>query len=162
MSLDFSGLNGFIATLAAVLGIPMSFFQIRKIVVEIRKLELESQALESKQTEKPRGKRTTTTSSEMYGHDPGQMLDNPRLVNLLLLTILDFLIAAFFLAVTNYGLSIVFVWGTWRPLIMALLSVVLLGPIVWTAWRIRRNMGKLSVEGQPAVSGKSGRSKSKK
>ena len=161
MGLDFSGLNGFIATLAAVLGIPMSFFQIRKIVFEIQKLELESQAMNSKLAGKNQRKGAASDPVQRADSGADQMLDNPRLINLLLLTILDFLIAAFFLAVTNYVLSTVFVWGSLRPMIMALLSVVLLGPIVWTAWRIRRNMGKYTDEGQPGTPSKSGKSKAK-
>jgi hypothetical protein len=131
---SFADLIKNITAVLAVMGIPVAFFQIRKTLAEIRKIELETKALE-KQGEYKKSISTSQTDVPSMSY---RAITDPRLIALSLL-LSDLIVTGFILIVTNYALDI-FLVGPLRPLILSVLSIMLLSPIAWEAWRLRRGV----------------------
>jgi hypothetical protein len=138
-----------IAGLGVLFGLPLTFIQFRKTQVEIRKLELESRAIE--------GQSVIPSSTEgvsiQVADSPGvniQVLADPRLLGPLLL-LLDFIIAWIVLALADYALGVfaeMLGLLAFQPLILGILGLVLLIPIVKEARRLRASLRALAVTRQ--------------
>jgi hypothetical protein len=128
--------TGVIAGLGALFGLPLTFLQFRKTRAEIRKLELEAKALESRQVsieDVVQPYRIVVSDSRDV---TVAVLADPRYLGPLLL-LLDFIVAWIVLSLANYALG-VFLSGAILTLIVGLLALFLLVPILREAKHLKR------------------------
>lgn len=127
---------GVVAAITAVLGVPVTFLQIRKTIVEIRKIELEAQKL--------REQTGIEHLKESQGHwiyldhsdrNNIQILVDPRF-SAPLLILLDFVIVYIVLALAIYAVS-VFLPGKVGQIILTVIAALLLLPPFVEALRLR-------------------------
>lgn len=127
---------GVVAAITAVLGVPVTFLQIRKTIVEIRKIELEAQKL--------REQTGTEHLKESQGHwiyldhsdgNNIQILVDPRF-SAPLLILLDFVIVYIVLALAGYAVG-VFLPGKVGQIILTVVAAFLLLPLFIEALRLR-------------------------
>ncbi len=127
-------IGGVLTALGALFGLPAAFLHFRKTRAEIRKLELEAEAL---------AQETTGAQVSEYGHriaidgshNSVTILADPRFLGPLLL-LLDFIIAWVVLTLAGYALG-TFLPGALRTLILGGIAAFLLVPIFHEARRVK-------------------------
>lgn len=129
--------GGVIAGLVAVFGLPLTVVQFQRTRAEIRKLELEAEALEGNRRDAKLVWPSNVISIENSDNARVEILADPRFLGPLLL-LLDFIIAWIVLSLFSYSLSSLPIASTLRDLILTLLAIILLVPIAREAYRVRR------------------------
>lgn len=126
--------GGVITTLGALFGLPITILLFKKTKAEIRKLELEAEALENREsvTQRSAGVYEIAISGD---YNSVKILADPRFLAPLLL-LLDFIIAWIVLTIASYALSF---WIPYiiRASILLLIAAVLLIPIFKEAKRVK-------------------------
>lgn len=131
-------IGGIIAAMLALLGTPVAYLQTKKTKREIRKLELEAEAL-ANGIQKTR----TFTDDNSINIVESQIesltiMIDPRLRGPLLL-LLDFIVAWIILTIANTALNI-FLGGPLSNILLIVLGAVLLWPILKEARRVKTNL----------------------
>jgi hypothetical protein len=121
--------------LGTLFGLPIVPLTFKKTKAEIRKLELESAALEGKGAVTGDVEGGTSIRISDSRNVTVQVLADPRFLGPLLL-LLDFILALIVLTLAGYFLSL-FGLGVIRSVLLALLAAVLLIPIATEARRVR-------------------------
>jgi hypothetical protein len=125
-----------LAAVGAVVGLPVAFFQIRKTIAEIRKIELETKALEEQGRQTKRETAQQAGSSKMS--QGATTITDPKLTALFLL-LSDLIVAGIILIIANYALD-VFLLDPLKSLIVGVMAMVLLSPIALETLRMRNNI----------------------
>jgi len=126
--------GGAVTVLGAFFGLPITILHFRKTKAEIRKLELEAQALSNQQLGS--GKSAGVYDIEIHGeYNTVKILTDPRFLAPLLL-LLDFIIAWIVLTIAGYALGL-FIHGSIRTIILLFIAGVLLIPIFREAKRVK-------------------------
>jgi hypothetical protein len=127
-----------LAALGTLFGLPLAILNFRKTKAEIRKLELESAALEGIVV----GERFYPDGTSVHvENSPGVNIEiktDPRFLGPLLL-LLDFIIAWIILSLIGYLLSLVEV-DFLRDMVHIIVGSILLIPILRTSLRVRKNL----------------------
>ncbi len=126
--------GGVITGLGALFGLPITILHFKKTKAEIRKLELEAQALSNEET--ATRKSVGNYDIEIRGsHNKVKILADPRFLGPLLL-LLDFIIAWIVLTITGYAIGL-FIFGPIRIIVLLIVAGILLIPIFREAKRTR-------------------------
>jgi len=126
-----------VAALVGLFGIPVAYLQTQKTRVEIRKLELEARALEQKNVplDTLLGSHSVVIENTYDSRINVEILADPRFLGPLLV-LLDFIVVWVLLTFASYGLG-VFLRDAINNLVIAMLSALLLLPVLRNAIRIR-------------------------
>jgi len=127
-----------LAGLGALFGLPLAVISFKKTRAEIKKLELEAQALEANSPvpqDREEGYRINIENSNDVNV---QVIADPRLLGPLLL-LLDFIVAWILLSLLNYVLDI-FRIGVISRIITVIVGVIILTPILRESLRVRKNL----------------------
>jgi hypothetical protein len=125
-----------VAAITAILGIPVAFFQTRKTITEIHKIELEAKKLREQTGDE--------LPAEYQGHQVNisnsdgnniQILVDPRFAAPLLIA-LDFVIAYIILALADYALRL-FQIEILSSIVLPIVGVALFLPLLREALRLR-------------------------
>ena len=127
--------GGVITALGALFGLPITILHFKKTKAEIKKLELEAQALEKQESVSK--KITGIYEIAIRGdYNSVKILADPRLLAPLLL-LLDFIIAWILLTIAGYALSY-WIPNVIRATILLLLAAILFIPIFKEARRVKK------------------------
>lgn len=128
-------LTAALAAVGTIIGIPVAFFQVRKTIAEIRKIELETQVLKTRQDEQEKSPPVRRAAPPKTV--AGMMTITDSSLHSLFLLLSDLIIVSIMIIIANYALD-VFIVGPVKPLVLGIMSIILLVPIALEALRMRR------------------------
>ena len=122
--------------LGTLFGLPLAILNFRKTRAEIRKLELEANALEKNSPSENQSEEGYRISIADSNHVNIKILADPRFLGPLLL-LLDFIIAWIIITLSSYLLGLI-VFGMIKRLIVLIIAGILLVPIYRETVRVKK------------------------